>query len=120
MKIKENDFARHISSFLSKYLPGQLNSSPNTVASYRDTFKLFLCFCESEKGYKPESIRMKIITKGLIEEYLDWLENGRQCSIATRNQRLAAIHAFCKYVQKESVHPDQKETQTCHFFPDHE
>ena len=103
MKIKENDFARHISSFLSKYLPGQLNSSPNTVASYRDTFKLFLCFCESEKGYKPESIRMEIITKGLIEEYLDWLENGRQCSIATRNQRLAAIHAFCKYVQRESL-----------------
>jgi site-specific recombinase XerD len=103
MKIKENDFARHISSFLSKYLPGQLNSSPNTVASYRDTFKLFLCFCESEKGYKPESIRMEIITKGLIEEYLNWLENGRQCSIATRNQRLAAIHAFCKYVQRESL-----------------
>ena len=103
MKIKENDFARYISSYLSKYLPGQLNSSPNTVASYRDTFKLFLCFCESEKGYKPESIRMEIITKGLIEEYLDWLENGRQCSIATRNQRLAAIHAFCKYVQRESL-----------------
>jgi site-specific recombinase XerD len=46
---------------------------------------------------------MEIITKGLIEEYLNWLENGRQCSIATRNQRLAAIHAFCKYVQRESL-----------------
>lgn len=103
MKTIENDFAKHISCFLSQYLPGQLNSSPNTVASYRDTFKLFLCFCESEKGYKPERIRMKIITKVLIEEYLDWLENCRQCSIATRNQRLAAIHAFCKYVQKESL-----------------
>jgi site-specific recombinase XerD len=73
------------------------------VASYRDAFKLFLSFCELEKGYKPERIRMSIITKVLIIDFLDWLENSRRCSIATRNQRLAAIHAFCRYVQRESL-----------------
>jgi site-specific recombinase XerD len=103
MKKIENDFAKHLSYFLSKYLPGHVNSSPNTVASYRDAFKLFLSFCELEKGYKPERIRMRIITKDLIIDFLDWLENSRQCSIATRNQRLAAIHAFCRYVQRESL-----------------
>lgn len=102
MKKKENDFAKYLSYFLSKYLPGQLNASPNTVASYRDTFKLFLIFCESEKGIKPELLRMENITKDCVTGFLDWMENTRQCSIATRNQRLAAIHAFSRYVQKES------------------
>ena len=102
MKKRENDFAKHLSNFLSKYLPGQLNASPHTVVSYRDTFKLFLSFCEAKRGVSPERIRMETITKGLIVDFLDWLENTRQCSIATRNQRLAAVHAFCKYAQKES------------------
>jgi integrase/recombinase XerD len=102
VKKRENDFAKHLSYFLSKFLPGQLNASPHTVASYRDTFKLFLRFCESEEGVKPERIRMEMITKNVVANFLDWLENSRKCSIATRNQRLAAIHAFYKYVQKES------------------
>jgi site-specific recombinase XerD len=32
---------------------------------------------------------------------LDWLEQERQSSIVTRNQRLSSIHGFLKYVQKE-------------------
>ena len=47
--MKETDFARHLTNFLSKYLPGQRNLSANTIASYRDAFKLFLIFCETEK-----------------------------------------------------------------------
>ena len=31
--------------------------------------------------------------------FLDWLQSERGCGIATRNQRLAAIHAFFRYVQ---------------------
>lgn len=102
MRKKENDFAKYLSYFLSKYLPAQLNASTNTVASYRDTFKLFLIFCQSERGIKPELLCMKNITKDCVIGFLDWIENTRKCSISTRNQRLAAIHAFTKYVQTES------------------
>lgn len=96
------DFPRHLSYFLSKYLPGQKNASTHTITSYRDTFKLFLIFCEAEKSMRPESIRISKLTKELIVAYLDWLEEKRRCSISTRNHRLAVLHSFFQYVQKET------------------
>ena len=99
---KINDFAWYLSLFLSKYLPGQRNLSVNTIASYRDTFKLFLIFCDEAKGLKPEKVTFNSVTQKTITDFLEWIERKRKCSIATRNQRLSAIHAFFRYVQKES------------------
>lgn len=95
-----NDFAWYLSSFLTKYLPGEKNVSTNTIAAYRDTFRLFLLFCE-KKGIAPERVTLSLLTKDLILGYLDWLEQERKSSIITRNQRLSSIHGFLKYVQKE-------------------
>jgi len=109
--MKGYDFPKYLSSYLSKYLPGQKNASKNTITSYCDTFKLFLIFCEEEKKMKPEKICISDISKELIVEYLSWLEAKRRCSISTRNQRLAVIHSFFHYVQKESpenLHEIQK------------
>jgi integrase/recombinase XerD len=92
--MKENDFSMYLTNFLSRYLPGQRNVSVNTIASYRDAFKLFLTFCEEIKGMKPEKITLPKLTKDLVIEFLTWLEEERKCSISTRNQRLAALHAF--------------------------
>ena len=41
-KITTTDFASHLTDYLSVHLPGRVNASPNTVASYRDVFRLFL------------------------------------------------------------------------------
>ncbi len=99
--MKDHDFARHLTGFFSQYLPGQKNVSAHTIASYRDTFKLFLIFCEKEKGIFPEKLTMKFITKELVVGFLDWIETDRKSSISTRNQRLAALHSFFRYIQKE-------------------
>jgi len=99
--MRENDFPRYLTSFLSKYLPGQKNVSPNTIASYRDTFKLFLTYCETCRGLAPERLTMIRITKELVLGFLNWLETERHCSIPTRNHRLAVIHSFCRFSQKE-------------------
>jgi site-specific recombinase XerD len=100
--MKKNDFAKYLSDFLSKYLPGQRNASPHTIASYRDVFKLLLIFCDSVKSIKPEKIKASDLSKELVLDFLDWLETERKCSVSTRNQRLAVIHSFVHYVQKES------------------
>ncbi|WP_094607915.1 Tyrosine recombinase XerC [Sporomusa acidovorans DSM 3132] len=99
--MKENDFPRYLTCFLSQYLPGQKNVSPNTIASYRDTFKLFLTYCETFKRLPPERLTMVRLTKELVLGFLNWLETERHCSISTRNHRLAVIHSFCRYIQKE-------------------
>lgn len=100
--MKEYDFPKYLSYYLSKYLPGQKNASKNTITSYCDTFKFFLTFCEEKKKIKLEKVCICDISKELIVEYLEWLEVKRKCSISTRNQRLAVIHSFFRYVQKES------------------
>ncbi|MGM0438738.1 MAG: site-specific integrase [Bacillota bacterium] len=97
----KNDFPQYLTIFLSQYLPGQKNLSTNTIASYRDTFKLFLIFCEKEKRIYPEKLSIQKITKKLVLEFLNWLEKERKNSISTRNQRLAVLHSFFHYVQKE-------------------
>lgn len=96
--MKETDFAKHLTDFLSKYLPGQRNLSINTITSYRDAFKLFLNFCKTEKKKKVDRIDLAYISRELVVEYLVWLEEKRGCSISTRNHRLAAIRSFFHYV----------------------
>jgi len=38
----------------------------------------------------------------MVKDFLKWLEEERGCGISTRNQRLAAIHAFFRYIQSEN------------------
>jgi len=92
------DFALHINGFFSRYLPGQRNLSTNTITSYRDAFKLFLVFCETDKKMKADKIRISDLTPELVTEYLAWLERVRHCGVGTRNQRLAAVKSFFHYV----------------------
>jgi integrase/recombinase XerD len=99
--MKPTDFATHLTEFLSVYLPRQKNASSNTIASYRDTFKLLLRFCQGQKDIPVEKLNMDMLTNVMIADFLEWLEEERKCSTATRNQRLAAIHSFFRYAQYE-------------------
>jgi len=90
----EYDFAYYLSKFLGKYLPGVVGASTNTISSYRDTFVLFLHFMKEDKSISAERIKLTAIEPQCFCEFLDWLETYRQCTAATRNVRLAAIHAF--------------------------
>ena len=99
--MKPTDFAKALSQYLSEYLSGQRNVSPNTIKSYRETFKLFLKYCKG-CGLSIERLRLQQIDEPLIVGFLSWLEQDRISSVATRNQRLACIHGFFRYVQIEN------------------
>lgn len=101
MAMKPTDFATHLTEFLSVYLPRQKNASNNTITSYRDTFKLLLRYCQQQKDISAEKLNMGMLTHVMIADFLEWLEEERKCSTATRNQRLAAIHSFFRYAQYE-------------------
>lgn len=98
----EYSFAYYISAFLGKYMPGIVGASTNTISSYRDTFVVFLRYMKTEKCTPAERIQLKALDAKHISEFLDWLEMQRHCSPATRNVRLAAIHAFFRYLQYEA------------------
>lgn len=99
--MKPTDFAYYLTEFLSKYLPGTVGLSPNTITSYRDTFCIFLKFCSKHKKIAPEKLSLDNLNRKLVEEYLQWLEEARKCIASTRNVRLAAFHSFCQYLQIE-------------------
>ncbi len=99
--MKPTDFAKYLTEFLSTYLPTQKNVSKNTIHSYRDTFKLLITYCQEIKGLSSERITLNMLSSEWITDFLEWLEVNRKCSISTRNQRLAAIHSFFRYVQAE-------------------
>lgn len=99
--MKKADFSMLLSAFLSDYLPNIKNVSSNTISSYCDTFRLFLSYCRDEHKISIEKLSINDLSPDLVHNFLSWLETDRNCSISTRNQRLAAIHAFFKYVQAE-------------------
>jgi len=99
--MKPTDFSIHVTRFLTHYLAAQRNLSPNTIKAYRDVFTLLLRFCRDVQGIAPEHLRLEQIDVSSVEAFLDYLEKERQSSPRTRNHRLAALHAFCRYVQAE-------------------
>ena len=94
-----NRFSKLVQDFLTTYIIGECNYSMNTKASYSTTFHLFLEFMNKKKNIKPNKIEIETITKEVIVQFLDWLETNRNVSLQTRNQRLACIKSFYKYVQ---------------------
>jgi len=95
------DFAVCLRRFLTAHLAGLRGCSPNTVASYRDTFKLLIAFFRDERSTPPEKLTLDCVTAPAITAFLQWLEASRHNSASTRNQRLAAISSFCTWMQTE-------------------
>lgn len=93
------DFARHLSRFLSEYLPHERNVSHNTIASYRDAFVQYIDYMKTERNISLDRLTLKHLTRQNVIGYLKWLLEKRECSPATRNYRLAAVHSFCSYLQ---------------------
>ena len=99
--MKPTDFSVHVTGFLTHYLAAQRNLSPNTIKAYRDVFTLLLRFCRDVRGFALERLSLAKIDASLVEAFLDHLANDRHVSISTQNHRLAALHAFFRYVQSE-------------------
>lgn len=88
----ENDLSSLVHYFFREYLPTHKGSSPNTVESYRETFKLFLPWIFQNKSAK--TITVGEIKPADILSFLKFLEEDRSNSARTRNARLAGIKTF--------------------------
>lgn len=97
-------FTATLQTFFTTYLTGQKAASPNTVAAYRDTFKMLLSHLQDSSGITPEAVEFTDLTPERITGFLHYLESERRNSIRTRNARLAALHAFFAYAAYD--HPE--------------
>ncbi len=97
--MKPTDFSRSLTDFLSKHLPGERGMSYHTIASYRDTFILFITFMTEINKVKVNKLTLADLKTDNVVAFLNWLQEVRKCSDATRNVRLAALHSFCSFLQ---------------------
>lgn len=87
-----------LQTFFTDRLQHQRRVSSNTIAAYRDTFRLLLRFSQGHLGTPPSQLLVCDIDAALIVAFLHHIETERHNSIRTRNNRLAAIHSFFKFV----------------------
>jgi len=96
--VQPNALARALRGFFADYLPGARGVSRHTVGSYRDAVALLLRFLATHKGRPVVDLDIGDLDPDGVLAFLDHLEKVRRNGVATRNVRLAAIHAFARYV----------------------
>ena len=92
------DFPALLQSFFTDRLLRQRRASPHTVTAYRNTFRLLLRFAAARLGRAPSNLELIDLDAAFLGEFLDHLERERGNCARSRNARLAALHAFFRYV----------------------
>ncbi len=95
---KNTIFPALLEAFFIDRLISQRRVSPNTIASYRDTFRLLLQYAHERLKKQPSSLNLDDINASLISAFLDNIEKNRNNVARSRNLRLTAIRSFFRYV----------------------
>src|SRR5512139_2199523 len=94
----KSDIGTPLRGFFEQHLLSQRGLSGHTVLAYRDALKLFLEFVCRRVQKSTTALTLEDLTADAVRGFLDHLERVRKNSVATRNARLAAIHAFFNYL----------------------
>ena len=101
-------FAGLLQGFFTDRLQRQRGASAHTIASYRDAFRLLLQFAQQQLGKHPSALSLEDLDARFIGTFLEHGERARGNCARTRNVRLAAVHAFFRYVSIcEPAHADR-------------
>jgi integrase/recombinase XerD len=87
-----------LQQFFTDRLCTQMEASPNTIAGYRDTFRLLLRFASEQTGKAPTKLQIEDMDFALVGDFLAHVETQRRNSARSRNARLAAIRSFFRFV----------------------
>jgi len=91
-----------IKRFLMEYLVKERNLSRNTQTSYRDALKQLLLFIAEMESLEVDRLLISHFNADKVRLFLTDVETQRRCSISTRNQRLAAVHALARFIGRHS------------------
>jgi integrase/recombinase XerD len=85
-------------AFFEDHLRAQKGLRPGSVRSYRDTLKLFLVHIATACRRPITRLTLPDLTSERVLEFLRMIETSRGNKVRTRNQRLAALHTFYRYL----------------------
>jgi site-specific recombinase XerD len=107
VRAKPSSLGRTLREFIADHLPRVRGMSPHTVCSYRDAVTLLLRFLAARHDRDVIKLEFKDLSPDDIIAFLHHLEAERHNAAATRNSRLAAIHAFARFAATN--HPEHLE-----------
>jgi integrase/recombinase XerD len=87
-----------VQEFFTDRLCNQMEASPNTIAAYRDTFRLLLRFAGERVQKAPTKLTVDHLNVDLVGEFLAHVQSERGNSARSRNARLASIRSFFRFV----------------------
>ena len=90
-----------IERYFTQRLMRQRNVSANTIASYRDSFRLLFTFAQVRLCKAPSALTLDELDAPFVSEFLADLESKRGVSVTTRNLRLTAIRSFFRFTSFE-------------------
>jgi len=93
----QTQFATLVQEFFLDRLIRQRNSSPQTVAAYRDCFRLLFEYAREHRNKPTDRLVLADLDASLVLAFLDHLEGVRKNSIRSRNARLAALRSFLRF-----------------------
>ena len=95
--MKDDSLSYYIQNYFLSYLISRRGYGNNTIASYRDTFKLLFLFLVSN-GKKLPKLKLMDLSQTCVLQFLEWSETERHNAVSTRNLRLAVLKSFFSYV----------------------
>lgn len=87
--------------FLLEEVVAERNLTINTQRSYRDSIRLLLRFMADHHATDATRVTVEHLPATIVRAFLAHLEEQRRNSVATRNQRLAAIHSLFRFVARQ-------------------
>ncbi len=91
-----------IRRFLMEHMVSERNLARNTQRSYRDALRLLLPAIARRARKSIDCLAVTDVSADRVRQFLNDLEEKRGCAIATRNQRLAAIHALAQFIGRHA------------------
>ena len=107
MKTTTKTLPALVHDFFERHLAVERNAGRHTIAAYRDALKLFLRWAAQTRGCPADQLDHAVLTAASVRDFLHWLQQERGASPRTRNQRLAVLKSFARYVA--SIEPQHLE-----------
>jgi len=105
-----NALATSLQTYFTTFAHTQRDLSGNTIASYRDTWRMLLKYLTVTLGVPADALDFDALTTTNVTGFLDHLEHTRGNSTKTRNVRLTAIRAVLGRALPD--HPEHAATIT--------
>lgn len=105
-----NALATSLQTYFTTFARTQRDLSANTIASYRDTWRMLLKHLTATLGVPADRLDFDAVTAANVTGFLDHLELQRGSSAKTRNVRLTAIRSVLGRALPD--HPEHAATIT--------